>query len=137
MNLIYVLFPVLCSLAICFGDLVPADTGAWQSDTANLQAKRRFVDYLNNQPNAACNPGFWCRKREASMPSPVTTEENSLIPVQEPRLSEDKPLPEQRNREFICMPGNFCRKRSRIMTGETEEQARRTRVHYEGKRPTV
>lgn len=138
MNMIYVLFPVLCSLAICFGDLVPADTGAWQSDTANLQAKRRSIDYFNNGMKAACNPGFWCSKREASKPSPIlTTEENSLLPEEEPRLSEDKPLPEQRNREFICLPGTVCRKRSRIMTGQTEEPARRTRVHHEGKRPTV
>ena len=137
MNLIYVLLPVFCSLAICSGNILPAGLGASESDTANSQARRGMIDFLNNEIEARCNPGLWCRKRGTTEQSPITTEQNTLVPEEEPLMPEYKPLSNQRNREFVCLPGTICRKRSRIVTGKTEGPMRRTRAHSEGKQSTV
>ena len=116
MKSVFVAFLLAGLSALCSGDVLPEDNDL-TAGTGNSRAVMKKHENMGNDIYARCLPGLWCYNGKRKIP-----EENALF--REQKSLQPKPLPKKRTRVFPCQPGLHCRKRSLVLTEESDSHGR-------------
>ena len=118
MKLVCFSLVVIYTLAVCFGNAIPANIMGRDAGAIDLQAKRLLP---TNGFKAKCGPGLWCSnsKRESLELNHLSLEQTPKISEHSTSGAEERSL-EQTVRKYRCMPGLHCSQIAAITSEKPE-----------------